>query len=149
MPRQRKPLEEHKRDGTFRADRHGAIANAEQLVADGKPQMPVTFVGDAKEFWEQRIAPLVELKVAKALDTPQLVAMCEWWARYRKVSKALDDADPTGDPFLYTRLSASTARCWQMFSKIAAKFGMSPADRASLRIEGEAKKKGVAVRQRG
>ena len=149
MARPRKPLEQHKADGTYRADRHGGVVSADEVAGSGSPQMPTTFKGHAKSCWNSVVKLLVDAKIARAIDTPHLVAMCEWWARYRTVSDAIDKVDPGVDPMLYCRLEGVAVKAWSMFSRIAGRFGMTPADRASLRVDIGEKKKGVAARQRG
>jgi P27 family predicted phage terminase small subunit len=141
-----KPLETHLLDGTHRADRHGD--GSDHVPADGSPVMPATFTGEARALWETVVAGLVACKVARAVDTPALVMLCESWARYRKVSAALDALDPEQDSVAFGRLSRAAALHWQMFDKIAGRFGMTPADRMRLRVDAQEKKQGVIARQR-
>jgi P27 family predicted phage terminase small subunit len=142
-----KSLEQHQLDGTYRADRHGDAGQAVQPA--GEPQMPLEFAGEARACWESVVAPLVALKVAKAIDQPALVALCEWWARYRLYSSRLDRPETIDlDVLDQSRLVRIAANAWSEFSRLAARFGLTPADRQRLRVQGEGKKKGVMSRPR-
>lgn len=142
-----KPLEQHALDGTYRPDRHGDQGAAVQ--AAGEPVMPADFSGEARACWESVVAPLVALKVARGLDQPALVALCEWWARYRRYAAAFDAPEAMELDVLHqTRLGSLAALAWDQFSRIAARFGLTPADRQRLRVDGPQKKQGVAARQR-
>lgn len=140
-----KPLEQHLIDGTYRADRHGS--DGEAVQADGEPVMPEDFDGERLACWQSIVAPLVKLKIARAIDTPSLVALCEWWARYRAFGSLLDKPEEFS-VMLQSRLMRLSVEAWNQFARIAARFGMTPADRMRLRVETQQKKQGVATRVR-
>jgi P27 family predicted phage terminase small subunit len=139
--------------GTFRADRDGDPAEA--VPASGAPKPPTHLKGDGLKFWKQVVPGLVESGVAKACDAPALAMMCEWWARYRKLSMLLDEDAPENNPVAqvlkekqeYQRL-VMLGIAWTNFDKVAARFGLTPSDRAKLRLGGEKKKAGVPSRRR-
>lgn len=134
--------------GTYRKDRDGA-PNAEPKPA-GSPKKPKDLDGEAGKFWDLIVPQLVELKIATALDAPELARLCRWWAIEQKSLDYLDglDADLVGSSEWYrVQLQAGHAR--NQWDRIAARFGMSPADRAKLRIEASSSKpRGVRARDR-
>ena len=142
-----KPLEQHEIDGTLRPDRHGDAAEIAQ--ASGAPVMPAAFTGEAKALWLSLVDGLIAAGIAKGADTAALVLLCEWWARYRKLADALDKLDPLADTYTYCKLTAQLNTASAAFSSVAARFGLTPADRMRLRVEGGPKKQGVIARQRG
>lgn len=121
--RPRKPTSRHKAEGTFRADRHARS----ELKPDGAPYEIGELKGHARELWDKVVPELIRLKVATAIDSPQLFAMCEWWGEYRKVQ-----TDTKMDK--YNRMVAM-ATAYKQFATIASRFGLTPVDRASLEIE--------------
>ena len=69
---------------------------------------------------------LIRMKIATAIDSAELYAMCQWWAEYRKLQ-------------LNTKLEAYKRMCamsaaYKQFRTIASRFGLTPADRASLDV---------------
>jgi P27 family predicted phage terminase small subunit len=144
VPRPRKPDEQHILAGTWRADRHGDPAT--QIPADGEPAPPAHLAGEALALWQAVVPGLVSAGVARARDTAALTMLCEWWARYRRCSEALDGLDPAGAAA--SKLMVSAAIASDKFNALAARFGLTPADRAKLRADAAPKKSGVLTRDR-
>ncbi len=142
MGRHRKPVAEHVRDGTYRADRHGPVPEPEPPAPP--PERPADLAGGAAEFWD-RVLLLIGPTLRPA-DGPQLVQMCRWWARWVECEAALD-AEETPGTVEHSRLIKAAATCSASFDRIASRFGLTPADRAKLRSEAPAQAKAkVATR---
>lgn len=125
--RPRKPIAEHVLDGTYRSDRHGDSP----WMPNGEPQMPAWLSPEARELWQSLVPSLTT--IATEVDAASLTAMCDWWALYRQTRTALDlvqDRESTA----YYKLLQLAGLCWNNFSGIAAKFGLSPSDRAKLQV---------------
>lgn len=117
------PLKVHKLNGTFRKDRHGRPSIA-KATASGLPKMPRGMKGAAKNLWELVI---VERRDWLAVsDGPALQTFCELWELRCRTLKKLD-RDPTDKD-----VRCSFTSYQQEWSKMAARFGMTPADRAKL-----------------
>jgi phage terminase small subunit len=144
MPARRKPNEMHILDGTFRADRHGDPSEA--VVAEGEPLPPAWLKGEALAFWSEVVPQVVQLRVARAIDAPELASLCEWWARTRKLSRKVDRL-AVGTPRYGTALRALVA-AFATFDRLASRFGLTPGDRARLRVQEKAKTTGVQQRER-
>lgn len=126
-----KPVAKHKLEGTFRSDRHGDRGDL-LLDLPGSPQMPAGLGDDARELWVRVVTQLTRAKVAVEIDSSQLEAMCRWWARYleneRHACEFAHDIE-AGDVY-----EKRAKRAWDAFDKVAARFGLTPADRAKLKL---------------
>lgn len=107
---------------------HGGLRKGRHDGRDGefKPEGdPIQFIdldGEALKAWEFLTPRLTG--VATELDSLEVVAMCEWWAEYRKW-RDMKDANE------YRRLTGM-ATAYKQFRAISAKFGMSASDRVGL-----------------
>ena len=129
MGRPRKPIEKHLLDGTFRSDRHGLPPDDNDAVAP--PTKPTDLDGDAGKFWDRVVALLAG--IVRDRDAPQLVELCQWWATTQKVRKSLDKSQPGS--LRYGRLMNQASTAAATFDRIAKRFGLTPADRATLHVE--------------
>jgi len=130
-------------EGTWRKDRHGEIEGA--LRADKRPVMPEGLSDDAQAFWKSQIDRLFETGRMSSEDGQSFQALCQVWSEYKKLQRLLTDMDPLSDEYgglLRLYLAAlKEYRCG------AARFGLSPSDRAGMRVEA-AKPAGVKARSR-
>lgn len=145
MPTPAKPDELKILDGTWRADRDGDPSAS--VVAEGEPSCPSWLDGEALAYWREIVPDLVRGGLAKARDSAELAAMCEWWGMYRRLSRSLDRAKPKERHSVLVQV----AICWDKYHHIAQRFGLTPADRAKMRlpasVAGSAPK--VRARKRG
>lgn len=132
MGRPRKTAEELRRSGTFRADRHGARANAPEF--GGSPARPKDLSPDARKHWDLVVPALARAGVATAVDGPALEAMCEAWAEYKAAKKL---KAPTIREMRQRQMLKSAA--YREWYGIAAKFGLTPSDRAKIEAGGNGK----------
>jgi phage terminase small subunit len=146
MPPIPQPVEVKVMKGTYRADRDGP--RPVLFRPGGVPVMPADFKGEARALWEAVVPGLVEVGLVGAADAPCLVMMCEWWARYRKLGAACDKLTPSNDK--YRVMLAGVARASGEFYRIAAKYGLTIADRSRVAPPGggEDRVKGVPSRDR-
>ena len=84
----------------------------------------VPLAGDELEAWNFLWPRLVKLGLATELDSHELTAMCQWWARYQKYMQVTDDD--------YRSHNMAVA-AYKQFRVIAAKFGLTPTDRVGLK----------------
>jgi phage terminase small subunit len=94
-----------------------------EFKPEGDPIPVVSLQGDALKAWEFLTARLTD--IATELDSLEVVAMCEWWAEYRKWCDMEDAND-------YRQL-VGKATAYKQFRTIAARFGLSPTDRVGLK----------------
>jgi P27 family predicted phage terminase small subunit len=74
------PIPEHKRNGTFRRDRHRAMP----LCPTQKPPRPPAWLSPAaKTKWKEAAKQLAELGVLTALDLDALAGFCESFSLWR------------------------------------------------------------------
>jgi P27 family predicted phage terminase small subunit len=149
MPRPRKPTQKLKLHGGYRKDRHKDRADEPEF--DGTPEKPAGLKGEASALWDRIVEPLAKQHVARSIDATVLQGMCEWWALYRKAQAELDklkltpaktvlDSDRLNEA---RKLQMIASRAWQYFAAAAAKFGLTPVDRARLNV-GEGKESALA-----
>jgi len=139
-----KPAILHIADGTHRRDRHGDPAAI--VASPGTPERPKELAGDAKKLWDAIVPGLVESGVATERDAVELAEMCQWFKRYKKAAKECDRT-AASNPY-YRQLLLATKTAWGEFDGIASRFGLTPSDRARLKVEPK-QKSGVATRKRG
>lgn len=127
MGRPRKPTAALERTGNLRADRHGQRKNEPQF--DGTPTRPAGLSADARKHWDAIVPRLTTAGVAKAIDAPALTAMCDAWSEYcsaRRI-KTYDLHERRQRQMLIN----GALKAWR---DLAARFGMTPADRAKLEV---------------
>src|SRR5262249_52419085 len=129
--RPRQPDNVKKLRGTWRRDRDGG--QGVEPAADGEPIPPRHLKGEALRFWMLIVPDLAQSGIAKARDSAMLAMACEWWARYRRFSK-LADRLPDSSKNIY-RVTVQVGICWTNCDRILARFGLTPSDRAKMRIE--------------
>lgn len=125
MARPRKPTAILKLQGDCTPSRHGYRGGEPQ--PKGRPVMPDGMPDAANWYWNQYVTRLIDLGIAKDIDTPALEDMCRWWARI----KELETQDPD-----YRNLTL-LAMCSKQLKDYLGKFGQTPSDRAKLSV-GEA-----------
>ena len=125
--RKPKMTAKHVLEGTFRAERHGrrVDALADSSAANlAKPDV----IGEAgKWLWELTIRNLPG-GVLREQDAAKLELMCVSWEQYRKLLERMRSDD---DPALISKLKNLA----DLIDKFGKQFGMSPLDRASLKVE--------------
>jgi phage terminase small subunit len=124
----RKPVAAHLADGTFRRDRHGDRWKSEP-VATGKPKKPRGLPREGSKLWDKVVPELTSIGVVARIDSTCLAEMCRWYARYREM---------VDKPELDYRMLVLATMAWKQFSQLAKRFGLTPADRATLKTGGTA-----------
>lgn len=125
----------HKRDGTARKVRHADIV-PESSFADATREAPVELSAEAALIWHATIAALPSDQIKQA-DVNQLAGMCHWYAEFQKVNAAAAEFE-VFDPAYY-RLMTLAAIAWKHFAAASSRFGMTPVDRARMKIAIETK----------
>lgn len=141
-----KPLEDHLTDGTYREDRHGPMV--ESIRPEGFPVKPEDLDEAAGAAWEFIINELTRMNVAGKVDSIALAEGCRWLSRYYRFGAVLDGARVSDDVDSALKLTKLVALCWSKFESTARQFGLTPADRARLKVQPTQKKQGVASRAR-
>lgn len=124
MSRQPKPTQLHVVDGTYRGHRHKSRGNSS--AGGGHPPKPAGLCKYGLECWQKFVEPVIRLQVAVEIDSLAVAEACRLYAFYRRSCEAAAKA-PTD----------KLARCavvayWTAFERVAAKYGLTPADRLRL-----------------
>lgn len=126
MGRPFKSIAEHQLHGTYRRDRHGDRADG--ASAPGSPIKPADLPADAAELWESILGSLPTAAVA-SVDYAALTGCCRWYSVMLANLRQLDAG--TGDAYKLTTLASIASK---QFATFAQRFGLTPADRAKLRL---------------
>lgn len=125
-----KTTAEHKRDGTFREDRHGG--RGDNIEFAGTPQKPRGFGKDESWLWDLIVGGLPEAAQSQ-LDTPALIGLCRWWVIWKRYDEQLAEMPDvelsTGNAW---KLVCGAGSAWKHFCGFAGRFGLSPSDRTKL-----------------
>lgn len=131
MPRgQRKSVEQHVLDGTYRADRHGPLT-PDNTPAIAPPPMPPKLTETERVVWRQLVGVLTG--VVKPRDVTTLVELCRWVVRADTIAAVLAVAQPGQKG--YTQLLTAAAIATDKVAVLSGRFGLSPADRAKLGVD--------------
>src|SRR5262249_13419198 len=98
--------------------------------AQGRPACPRSLSGDARAFWKAVVPGLVACGVAGRLAPFARRGAAEMWGRYRAVL-AKAQAAPADKP-----ARCAVAAYQSAWAGLAAKLGLTPADRARLQAAG-------------
>jgi len=131
--RKRTPTKTLKTRGTFRKDRHGRRADARTEQENGREESrrgsPVELPGlDAvgKDLYQRLLPHFTQVAGAAECDSFQIFALCAAWSLYRAALKEAQ-SDATDKTF-----RAAVTAYHRQFDSLAARFGLTPADRAKL-----------------
>ena len=120
--RNAKPASVHKAIGSFRDDRHGGD-EPPAIGIFSKPEMSER----AGWCWDQ-IADQLKVNGTAAADAPLVIRLCEWWDIAERCQEALRESVDL--PTVRALATASSH-----IEKLAAMLGLSPVDRARMRIK--------------
>lgn len=97
-----------------------------EVQAGGKPRRPKQMSKEAGWLWQ-----LVVTQWMGELDTAELIVLCNTWEMLCAATRVAkrDPLDPDASR-IYLRYKAE-------FDKLASRFGMTPADRAKIRVPTE------------
>ncbi len=134
--RKRKPLEHHLVAGTYRRDRHGPRPSE---LANGSAQTEPPAAGDTAIFTLARQDPLAEQlnemllpqlePILAPTDSTAYAQLLAYWALWVKAEEAAQ-RDPTDRDARMAVIGYG-----REFDRLAAKFGLSPADRTALKFD--------------
>jgi phage terminase small subunit len=125
--RKPKMTAKHVLEGTFRAERHAGRVDSVAAASPANLPKPDVIGEAGKWLWELTIRNLPG-GVLRDQDAAKLELMCVSWEQYRKLLERMQIDD---DPKLISKLKNLA----DMIDKFGKQFGMSPLDRASLKVE--------------
>lgn len=133
--RQPKPLEEHRREGTFEKSRHGK--RVVSLGGRKKPTKPPHLSSHQAKAWKVLVADLWDTGTLDHADAGILEAAAVFWGRAREAREIL--ADPGNSIVIQGKLGSVVhpavkieRESWDKFRQVAEQLGLSPSARARL-----------------
>lgn len=152
----KKPVEVHKRNGTYREDRHGS--DAEIVLTnylDIPQEIPEPNIKDheCKEQYYGLIKLLLRLNLITKTDFPEIEMMYDALQKYKEVSVQLAKVNMVEDIDTYRKLSTLQLKYQDRFSRIGSRYCLSPAVRsrmtiAALNIQKEVDQQNESIVQR-
>jgi hypothetical protein len=137
MSKHKKPIEQHKLEGTYRNYAHGnsaepIIANYLELPKDFLP--PETIKEDfIKEHYKHHVQLLANLHILTLSDIPEINIMYETLQEYRNIYKELQKVKIGSEE--YERLSFVLLKYGKRFQEYAIRYCISPMSRNKLTLE--------------
>jgi hypothetical protein len=139
MGRHKKPIEQHKIDGTFRADIHNnrtELAIVRHLEVPNEILPPDNIIdNDLIEHYKHHIQLLIRLNILTYSDFPEINMMYESLQEYRRLYAELQKVDLIKEIGKYEVLSNRLLKFGQRFSNLAIKYCISPVARNKLTLE--------------
>jgi hypothetical protein len=137
MGRHKKPIEQHKLEGTYKDCIHGksvepVIAGYLEVPVDLSPPAAITdaFV---KSHYQNHIRLLENLQILTVSDIPEIDMMYETLQEYRRIYVKLQEFQIGGEE--YENLSRLLLKYGKRFSDYAVRYCISPAARNKLTLE--------------
>jgi P27 family predicted phage terminase small subunit len=128
----------------LRGSWRGNVRGDDLSLDQKRPQRPVWLVGEAKKCWERLVPILHKAGLATELNRETLALLCSAWADYVEADRQLaaarnedggralliktDKGGVMENPLLYVR-----KRAFEQVMKVAACYGLTPADLSSVR----------------
>lgn len=147
MRGQRKPIELHKAEGTYRPERHkDRSIQADALDGKHKPHPLLTKKG--KEYWK-RVVPIISKGQILITDTESLAMLCNEMAKYWELNQILEqdgiilnEPNTSGD-IVKKRHPAEQAQATTLdkILKLLSRLGLTPVDRAKVVMQVQEEKK--------
>lgn len=145
--RPRKPAEEHYANGTYREHKHGPLPTVPDPV-EAPPDKPAGLYDDVSAKWDAVVPALAH--ILRPRDGGLVLELCRWLVRADQVEEVLATRAPGTKGF--TTLLGAAATATNALLALSAKFGLTPADRAKIKIvvapTGAGAKPKVATRPR-
>lgn len=128
--------------GTYRSDRDGGGVKVKAYL----PEPPEWMPDIGKEEWERIAKELYELELLTRLDVVALEMYCSVYARWKKAEFKLlemEEGEVSRTPNGYQQMSAWMLiynNCFKQLQSAAGMFGLTPADRARMKVAADAPK---------
>lgn len=132
----KKPAATHKRNGTFREDRHGGAQLPVKL-----PAPPRDMTKEAKKHWRAIGKQLERAGYVSEIDSVALRGLCEFFERYLQAKSHIDEHGLTvthyfkdGQKEVANPSVAIAKESWGEVVKLLKQFGMTPSSRTGLPV---------------
>jgi P27 family predicted phage terminase small subunit len=124
--------------GSWLAKDRAEAAPQDELAA---PEMPAGLSKEARQHWQYIVPRLLTRRTISTSDVGHLVGMCMWWGEFTRAGAAV--AKLAKKPFkghLIDHPRVVMRSAWEQYSKAAARFGLTPADKSRVQAAPEEKK---------
>ena len=116
------------RRGAYRSDRHAGRLE----LPPGVPSPPRWLTREACAEWRRIVPTLASRNIVSEVDRAGIALLCTSWSDMRKHALAADRATPGSAE--WRRYLVSRNESFQVWLKLAERFGLTPVDRRRLRV---------------
>jgi P27 family predicted phage terminase small subunit len=102
--------------------------------AKGEPMKPRGLDTVALKHWETYVPRLMELGVAKDIDSPALESLCRWWSIYKASTEAVENIKDYGSTEAKRTVDTMQA-AWKNYCELCKQFGMTPQARNAVDVK--------------
>ena len=121
-----------------------AMTRPNEPQALGLPTCPKELTEAEKKIWHWVVPKLVAQGTASEIDQPMIAAYCRYEAAVRECADLLTVAE--AGTIERARIVNEMNQAMNHVEKLSARFGLTPADRAGLKVEDAAPEKSDAAR---
>ncbi|WP_343573425.1 phage terminase small subunit P27 family [Mycobacterium sp.] len=118
--------------------REGRINHEEPIPAPNPIVPPVELASDAQAVWDRLAPDLIDKRILTSWDVGLFAAYCNAEARYFAAEAQVNDAGAAEDQKFHPQTITSAFRvrqaCLGEMRSIGSSFGLTPADRAQLKV---------------
>lgn len=132
MPAHRKPTQQHVLEGTFRKDRHGAIAGSFETLTKAPPCPPSIVSKKAIAAWNEIVPILASSGRLAPEDIPGLELAFRNLAFGIAIADTLQEMDPVAQASKFRMLASTMDRMNGFFIDVLSRFGFSSKGREAL-----------------
>lgn len=109
------------------------------VVPDGGVHPPADLSDDAEQVWNRLAPKLIEMKILTSCDVDLFASFCQYTALYNRAAEKAVTADLTVPGSHGGEIQNPVFRVMQMASSemrsIGQRFGLTPGDRAQLKVD--------------
>lgn len=119
-----KTTAQHKRDGSYRADRHAKRADSSSNLS--ALRKPAGLSEIQSELWDA-VATTLPPGVLGSIDATGMLGLVRWYELYHRTMQTVE-SNPTD-----TQAMKQAKTAWDSFWRVASEFGIGPSNRARLK----------------
>jgi P27 family predicted phage terminase small subunit len=134
----RLPTHLHVVDGTFRKDRHGVRADADDVPAKEPPKAPAWLSREGRRLYRELGKLIISRGIMTDIDGHALALAADAYAQYQRASEELAERGiliEIDGKLVKNPAAAVVADTWRRAELGLSRFGLNPVARAGIKID--------------